>query len=78
MRFNLFIDCDAPAFGDNDNARALETARILQDIARRLLTVNARGDYTDARGGWTGHYQTILDADGNDVGRYAFKPKGQA
>ena len=74
MKFLLNIDCNNAAFGEDDNARAFEVARILQDIRRRLLLVDMRGNYGDARGGWTGHFQTIYDANGNDVGRYAFKP----
>lgn len=84
MRFNLFIDVDNDAF---QPAPYEETARILRAIADRLDTVvlapvkksgaasDALGDYGDRRGGWTGHYQTVLDINGNDVGRYAFKEK---
>lgn len=77
MRFNLYIDVENDAFQPKPYA---ETARILRAIADRLdhTKPDPRGrefldDYADSKGGWTGHYQTILDSNGNDVGRYAFK-----
>lgn len=80
MRFLLNINVDNDAFQPDPYA---ETARLLREIADRLDTVTPSrkeheyclGDYGDSRKGWTGHYQTLLDINGNDVGRYAFKPE---
>ena len=84
MTFKLHIDVDNDVFQPNP---APELARLLREIAVRLDTVQEvraprehtrtsfdRLDYTDQRGGWLGHYQTVLDSNGNDVGRYAVKP----
>lgn len=58
-RFTLAMDCDHAAFGDDP---APEAARILRAIADRL----------DAEGAaW--HFQTIHDANGNDVGRWRLR-----
>ena len=82
MNFLLKMSVDNAAFEPTPYE---ETARILRAIADRLDTVrpapikksgaasDALGDYGD--GGWTGHYQTVRDINGNDVGRYAFKEK---
>lgn len=69
MTFRLFINVDNDAFTPQPYP---EVARLLREIANRLDTVE-NGDYTDFRKGWTGHYQTIFDSNGNDLGRYAFK-----
>lgn len=71
MVFRLHIDCDNAAF---EPSPAPELARILRSIADRLDTVEGE-DYTDQHGGWIKHYQTVLDSNGNDVGRYAVKDK---
>ena len=66
--FTVKIDCGNAAFCDeagnvtNDSA-APELARILREIADRI---EAGTDY-----GW---FKTILDVNGNDVGRFAMKP----
>lgn len=84
MTFKLFIDADGPAFQPAiGTARYGETARLLREIADRIENIapptgnwtghQNLGDYSDNKGGWSGHYQTIFDADGHDVGRYAFK-----
>lgn len=82
MKFTLTIDVDNDAFQPDPYA---ETAAILRSIAGRIEDArpprstrrgpedeNRLGDY--ANGAWTGHFQTVLDSNGNDVGRYAFKP----
>jgi hypothetical protein len=55
MRFNIDMTCDNAAFDDP----APEVARILRKIASQLEN-------------WDGYtsYQTILDINGNDVGRW--------
>ncbi len=80
MNFILKLSVDSKAFQPTPYA---ETARLLRAIADRLDNVkpprpkqsgspmDALYDYADR--GWTGHYQTLLDANGEDVGRYAFK-----
>lgn len=78
MKFVLSLNVDNDAFTPAPYA---ETARILRAIANRLDTATLDpgpkrgilGDYHDAHGGWTGHFQTATDINGNDVGRYAFK-----
>jgi hypothetical protein len=58
--FTVKIDCGNAAFDPDPSP---ELARILRGIAERI----ERGDdYT--------MFQTILDANGNDVGRFAIKP----
>jgi hypothetical protein len=57
MQFRLYITTDNAAFEDPG-----ELPRILRKIA---------SDIEDGRD--IGHFQTILDANGNDVGRYALK-----
>ena len=57
--FIVKIDTGNDAFGDDPTP---ELSRILHEIAEQLPS----RDY-----GW---FQTILDVNGNDVGRYAFKP----
>lgn len=59
--FSLRFDTDNDSFTD-DNLRT-EIARILREIAREIET-----------GGEIRWYQTIFDANGNDIGRYAHKP----
>ena len=75
MTFTLKLDVDNDTFQPTPYE---ETARILRAIADRLDHVvppkracEVLGDYAD--GGWTMHFQTVRDANGNDVGRYAFK-----
>lgn len=53
------IDTENAAF---DGARDTEVARILRSVANRL---DAGEDFS--------HYLTLFDANGNDVGRAAFK-----
>ena len=60
MRFLLTINTENAAFSDGNHE--VETARILQDVALRLV----RGDDFS-------HYRTLFDVNGNDVGRAAFK-----
>ena len=66
--FILKIDCGNAAFTDEagnvtPDAAAPELARILRRIADRI---EAGTDYE--------RFRTILDVNGNDVGRYAMKP----
>jgi hypothetical protein len=74
--FRLNLHTDTAAFGESAPERARAVARLLRDIAARLEVVTESGDYGDARGGWLGHFQTLFDEDGIDVGRYAFKREG--
>lgn len=62
MIFRLFVHTDNAAFGD---APQWELARILRKVADR---VEAGEDIS--------HYLTILDVNGNDVGRFALKEEG--
>lgn len=83
MIFTLSIDCGNAAFDPNPGP---ELARLLRAIADRLDSVQQVRpvrddrrrlevfDYTDRHGGWIGHFQTVHDVNGNDVGRYAIKP----
>jgi hypothetical protein len=59
VKFTVTIHCDNTAFEEDLEG---EVARILRGIADRAETA-----------GLDGLYQTILDANGNDVGRYALK-----
>lgn len=59
-QFTVKIDCDNAAFEDRDSAT--EVATILRRLADRIY-----------RDGFSGFYETILDSNGNDVGRYALK-----
>lgn len=58
MTFTLKFDMDNAAFEGGD----FEVVRILRAIADRV-----------EREGVPSHYQTVRDANGNDVGRYAAK-----
>jgi hypothetical protein len=60
--FTVKMDCDNAAFGEDDWERTLEIARILRKIA----------DKVEAGQGMA-VWETILDANGNDVGRFACK-----
>lgn len=65
--FMVKIDTDSNAFTDSDGReapflRAYETARILRGIAQRLSD----------EGGAFFTYETLLDINGNDVGRAKF------
>jgi len=70
MVFRLYVRCDGAAFSDDgygrpadrDIQRDAEIARILRVVADRITL-----------GGAPSHYLTILDVNGNDVGRYALK-----
>jgi hypothetical protein len=55
LSFQLALDCDNDAFADDP---AAEVARILRHVADRL---DAGETFDD--------YQTLLDENGNDVGR---------
>lgn len=57
MRFQLFLTADNAAFDD-----AGELPRILRKVAQDIES-----------GLDISHFQTIFDANGNDVGRYALK-----
>lgn len=59
-RFTLQLSTDNEAFADDP---APELARILRSVADRI----ERGDDISM-------FQTIHDANGNDVGRFAHKP----
>lgn len=61
--FRLFIDTDNGSFGDDGTARGVEVARILREAAAKI---EIEGDAWN----W---YHTLLDVNGNDVGRAAFK-----
>ena len=70
-RFSVQLSMDNDAFtGGAEEApardlnAALEVARILRKIAD-----------TVEREGFSGFFETILDANGNDVGRFAAKPE---
>jgi hypothetical protein len=69
LRFTVTIDCGNAAFDPDPGP---EVARILHQIAERVASICGE-DYTDRKGGWFKHYQTIHDSNGNDVGRFAFK-----
>lgn len=60
MKFTLFFDMGNAAFEDSP---AEEVARILRAIADKVAGEN------DV----PGFFQTIRDANGNDIGRYAAK-----
>ena len=62
--FKLYIDTSNAAF--DGRAKKWETARILRGVADALL-----------RGESFAHYSTLFDINGNDVGRAAFKKKGE-
>lgn len=62
MRFTLVLHLDNDAFQRPSPKAEAEVARILRETATRLL---AGEDFT--------HYRTLFDANGNDVGRAAFK-----
>lgn len=66
--FTLYIRLDGAAFSDSNDRHVpdYELARILRKEADRI----ERGDY------YRGHSQTILDANGNDVGRGKIHPEG--
>ena len=57
MEFRLTIDCDNAAFGDDEQERADEVARILLDLLHRL---------TEESG-------TAHDSNGNTVGKWSFE-----
>lgn len=62
-QFRLYVTTENAAFDDGEDGRA-ELARILRDTADRLEA-----------GGEDFHwYQTLRDANGNDVGRAGIKP----
>lgn len=58
--FTVALTADNEAFGEDP---AHEVTRILRAIADRI-----------DREGLSGYFETILDANGNDVGRFALKP----
>lgn len=64
MKFTVQMTTDNEAFDGN---MAPETARILREIAGRI-----ERDGVDEEQGGT--FTTIHDANGNDVGRWAFTP----
>lgn len=57
--FTVKFSCDNAAF---DEGREAEISRILHVIASRIESH-----------GLSGYYETIRDANGNDIGRYAIK-----
>lgn len=59
-RFSVNLSMDNEAFEDAPG----EVARILRKIAATI-----------ERDGFSGFFETILDANGNDVGRFAAKPE---
>ena len=61
MDFRLTIHCDNYAF--DGEGRGAEVARILERIAHELRSGVS----------FAPHYITLRDANGNDVGRAAFK-----
>ena len=60
-QFRMYVTMDNAAF---EGSERRELARILQDIATRLEQGEEDFDY----------YQTLRDANGNDVGRAGIKP----
>lgn len=63
-RFTVIVDTDNEAFTPDP---AFELTRILQRIAERISDE-----------GLSGFFETILDANGNDVGQYALKPSSDS
>lgn len=61
--FHMIMAVNSAAFGETDTDRDMEVARILRRIADKL----ENGDSCIES------YQTVFDANGNDVGRYAIK-----
>lgn len=60
-RFSVNLSMDNDAFTEDPKG---EVARILRKIAATI-----------ERDGFSGFFGTILDANGNDVGRFAAKPE---
>lgn len=65
-RFILYIDLENAAFTEKP---VLEISRILNEISQKIK--NQGIEYIN-------HYKTIFDYNGNDIGRYAVKPRYQA
>ena len=62
--FRLYVNVDNDAFSPDPTP---ELASLLRSIAHRI-------ERDDSYNGW---YQTILDSNGNDVGRFAIKEVGR-
>jgi hypothetical protein len=60
--FTVKIDCDNAAFGEDDFEKTLEIERILRRVADRVH-----------KGEGMSCWETILDSNGKDVGRFALK-----
>lgn len=63
--FKLSINIDGAAFGDSDEERLDEVARILEETARRVRS-----------GSIANHFTNLYDLNGNAVGQAAFKCEG--
>lgn len=61
MKFTLEIECDNEAFGETNEDRCEEIARILRRVAERLQT-NVYG---------AGAVRGVVDANGNTVGDWS-------
>lgn len=59
--FRLYVNLESDAFADDPRP---ELARLLREIAARVETSHQEIYW----------FQTILDVNGNDVGRFAIKP----
>lgn len=66
MTFTLRFDTDSAAFGEHDDERRAEIARVLRETADR---VERLGEHIDS-------FRTVTDRNGNDIGRFALKPAG--
>lgn len=65
LTFRLNIDTDNDAFQPDPR-------REIADILKHIATQVANGEMDVMR-----CYQTVFDVNGNDVGRYAFKRRGE-
>ena len=65
MRLNLILDMDNAAFGETEEDRLAEAARILREVADNLVD---RG-VCDTRG--------LRDLNGNSVGNYHFSARNK-
>lgn len=61
--FTVKIDCDNAAFGDSDFERSQELGRLLRKIAAQVEN-EQEGFFS---------WANIYDANGNEVGRFAYK-----
>lgn len=67
MRFTLEITCAGAAFGDSDDDRARELARILRHAAERI----------EANGYGAGVTRGLTDLNGNARGSFTFEERDE-